>query len=104
MCSSALKGSRVERRHYAKCAESDSVEIGWALRIKVEVIDMPETIGRGDPLYLFLCHLEWHRTGNVAAYQELLAALEDTDRDLCVVAEVLLQGSPQSPKPGKALD
>ena len=72
------------------------------LRSRVEVIDMPETIGRGDPLYLFLCHLEWHRTGNVAAYQELLAALEDTDRDLCVVAEVLLQDSPH-PEPTSAI-
>jgi hypothetical protein len=68
------------------------------LRSSVEVIDMPKTIGHGDPLYLFLCHLEWRRTGNVAAYQELLAALEDTDRDLCVVAEVLLQDSPH-PEP-----
>jgi hypothetical protein len=62
------------------------------------VIDMPETIGRCDSLYLFLCHLEWRRTGNVAAYQELLAALVDTDRNLCVVAEVLLQDSPR-PEP-----
>ena len=54
---------------------------------------MPETIGRGDPLYLFLGHLRWRRTGNVAAYQELLAALDDSDPNLRLVAEVLLQDS-----------
>ena len=54
---------------------------------------MPETMGHGDLLYLFLCHLEWRRTGNVAAYQELLAALDDSDANLRLVAEVLLQDS-----------
>jgi len=51
---------------------------------------MPETIGRRDSLYLFMCHLEWHRTGNVAAREELVAALGDTDPDIRIVAEVLL--------------
>jgi len=58
---------------------------------------MPETIGRRDSLYLFMCHLEWHRTGNVAAHEELLAALGDSDPDIRVVAEVLLhRDSPRS--------
>jgi hypothetical protein len=51
---------------------------------------MPETIARRDPLYLFMCHLQWHHTGNVAAHEELLAALDDTDPDIRIVAEVLL--------------
>jgi hypothetical protein len=96
MCSSTLKGSSVVATQSVRRA-TRSKSVG-ALRIKVEVIDMPETIGRGDPLYLFLCHPEWRRTGNVAAYQELLAVLADTDPNLCVVAEVLLQDSPR-PEP-----
>jgi hypothetical protein len=59
---------------------------------------MPETIGDGDPLYLFLCHLEWRRTRNPAAYQELLAARDDTDPDIRVVAEVLLDQDSQRPE------
>jgi hypothetical protein len=50
-----------------------------------------------DPLYLFTCHLEWHRRQNVAAYEELLAALDDSDEKIRIVAEVLLQRS--SPRP-----
>ena len=52
---------------------------------------MSETSGRGDPLYLFFCHLEWHRKNNLAAYDELLAALDDSDPDIRSVAEVLLR-------------
>lgn len=51
-----------------------------------------------DPLYLFTCHLEWHRRQNIAAYEELLAALDDSDENIRIVAEVLLQRS--SPRPG----
>ena len=60
---------------------------------------MSETIGRGDPLYLFLCHLEWRRTRNLAAYHELLAALDDTDTDIRVLAEALLHRNSQRPEP-----
>jgi hypothetical protein len=62
-----------------------------------EVIDMSEPIGHYDPLYLFFCHLEWHRTRNLPAYQELLAALESSDPDIRTVAEVLLHRD--SPRP-----
>jgi hypothetical protein len=58
---------------------------------------MSETSGHGDPLYLCLCHLEWRRTRNSAAYQELLAALDDTDADIRVLAEALLHRN--SPRP-----
>jgi hypothetical protein len=51
---------------------------------------MSENVGRRDPLYLFACHLEWHRRRNRAANQELLAALEDPDADVRCVAEALL--------------
>jgi len=54
---------------------------------------MSEKIEHRDPLYLFLCHLEWHTRGNLGAYQELLAALDDNDYSIRMVAEVLLHRS-----------
>jgi hypothetical protein len=57
---------------------------------KSEFIEMLENVGRRDPLYLFACHLEWRHKRNLAAYQELLAALDDVDCDIRAVAEVLL--------------
>jgi len=64
-----------------------------------EVIDMGDNVAHGDPLYLFACHLEWHRKGNLAAYQELLRALNDTDEEIRIVAESLLERtSPRAPQ------
>jgi hypothetical protein len=57
---------------------------------------MSENAVKRDPLYVFACHLEWRMRRNVAAYQELLAALDDGDPDVRCVAEVLLDQS--SPK------
>ena len=53
-----------------------------------------------DPLYLFACHLEWRNEGNLRAFQELLAALDDPDEEIRLVAECLLGGS--SPRPRHA--
>ena len=41
-----------------------------------------------DPLYLFLCHLEWRNRHNLAAYNELVAALDD--------GEPAIQSSPRT--------
>jgi hypothetical protein len=46
---------------------------------------------------LFACHLEWRTKRNLAAYQELLAALDDHNDDIRRLAESLLQRS--SPRP-----
>jgi len=51
---------------------------------------MSTNIADRDPLYLFACHLEWRSRGNLAAYAELLAALDDSDCDIRTIAEVLL--------------
>ena len=59
--------------------------------------DMSEKIGHRDALYLFACHLEWLTERNLAAYQELLAALDDPDGDIRRLAEYLLHRS--SPRP-----
>ena len=53
---------------------------------------------RRDPLYLFACHLEWWHKGKLEAYQELVAALDDDDEDIRIVAEKLLhRPSPRPP-------
>ena len=54
---------------------------------------MSKNAGHRDPLYLFICHLEWHRRRNLAAYQDLVAALDDRDSDVRSVAEALLHRS-----------
>jgi len=59
---------------------------------------MLEKIGHRDALYLFGCHLEWHTKRNLAAYMELLAALDDPDGDIRHLAESLLQRSSPRPK------
>jgi hypothetical protein len=64
---------------------------------RIALADMPEKIGHRDALYLFACHLEWHNRRDLAAYQELLAALDDHDADIRCVAEALLHRS--SPRP-----
>jgi hypothetical protein len=50
-----------------------------------------------DPLYLFACHVLWHRERNLKAYQELVAALDDCDPKIRAVAEDLLPRA--SPRP-----
>jgi ABC-type histidine transport system ATPase subunit len=49
-------------------------------------------------LYLFACHLEWKGRQNVEAYQELIAALDDTEERIRVVAEMLLHRSSPHPQ------
>ena len=58
---------------------------------------MSEKIGHRDALYLFACHLEWLTKRNLAAYDELLAALGDHEREIRSLAGVLLQRT--SPRP-----
>lgn len=45
------------------------------------------------PLYLFACYLEWCKNGRLDAYQELVAALDDPDEQVRVIAENLLHRS-----------
>ncbi len=52
---------------------------------------------RRDPLYLFVCHLEWRSRRNLEALEELVAALDDHDSDIRHLAELLLHRS--SPRP-----
>ena len=52
---------------------------------------------RPTPLYLFACHLEWRNRRNLEAHEELVAALDDHDRDIRQLAELLWHRS--SPRP-----
>ena len=49
-----------------------------------------------DPLYLFLCHLEWRNRHNLAAYNELVAALDDGEPAIRELAQDLIHR--QSPR------
>lgn len=44
-----------------------------------------------DPLFLFLCQLEWRERHDVSAYQELVAALDDANEEIRALAEDLLR-------------
>jgi len=59
---------------------------------------MSEKIGHRDILYLFACQLEWHTERRLAAYHELIAALDDQDGDIRCLAEVLLHRGPPRPE------
>jgi len=66
-----------------------------------ELHDPHFTAAARDPLYLFACHLAWQQNGDVKAYQELVAALDDRNPDILKVAENLLHRP--SPWPGPEL-
>lgn len=54
-----------------------------------------------DPLYIFLCCALWRREANLKAYQELVAALDDSDPDIRALAGDLLHRL--SPRPQRVL-
>jgi hypothetical protein len=49
--------------------------------------------GNYDPLYLFACHLESRHWRNLGGHQALVAALDDSDQRIRVIAEMLLHRS-----------
>jgi hypothetical protein len=55
-----------------------------------------------DPLYLFLCHLEWRKHRHVAEYNQLLAALHDVDPAIRQLAKSLLQRTSARPRDREA--
>lgn len=67
---------------------------------RIDQADMSENIGHRDALYLFACHFEWRTRRNLAAYQELLAALDDHDRYIRSLVEAPLHRT--SPRPVRA--
>ena len=65
---------------------------------RIDLTDISAKIRHREALYLFACHLEWHTQRNLAAYHELIAALDDQDGDTRYLAESLLQRSSPRPK------
>ena len=66
---------------------------------------LPEASGIArtqDPLYLFACHLEWHHRRNLSAYQALVAALDDSEKRIREVAEMLLHRISPRPQRGRS--
>jgi hypothetical protein len=55
------------------------------------------TAGHRDPLYLFVCHVEWSHRQSLGAHQELVAALDDSDQAIRAMAEMMLHR--YSPRP-----
>ena len=64
--------------------------------------EMSESTEHREPLYLFVCYLEWRINGNLAAYHELVAALDDCDCDIRNLSELLLHR--HSPRPDKKVE
>jgi hypothetical protein len=73
-----------------------SHHVACDLMVGTQQVAVSDTAAR-DPLYLFACHLEWRDRANLAAYQELMAALDDTDESVRSVAEALIHRL--SPRP-----
>ncbi len=57
-----------------------------------------EKMSDRDPLYLLLCQLEWRYHQNLAAYGELVAALDDRDPIIRELAQILLHRVSPRPK------
>jgi hypothetical protein len=55
-----------------------------------------------DPLYLFLCHLEWRKYRHVAEYNQLLAALDEANPAVRQLAQSLIQPSSRRPRDREA--
>ena len=69
------------------------------MNCETSAAEMSDNAGQPDPLYLFACHLEWDKRGNVAAYKELVSALRHPDSDIRLLAQVLLSRSSPRPQP-----
>ena len=59
-----------------------------------EITEKTETC---DALYLFACHVEWCTKQRLVEYNELLAAMDDHDCDIRVLAEELATRSSSRP-------
>ena len=65
---------------------------------RIALTAMSKRVGHRNASYLSACHLEWRTKRNLAAYRELLAALDDHDGDIRGLAESLLHRSSPRPK------
>ena len=91
------QGKQEARENVSMGAVSGGLACTW---LSEQSLSEASTIaGTQDPLYLFACHLEWHHRRNLAAYQALVAALDDSEKRIREIAEMLLHRS--SPRPDR---
>ena len=89
------QGKQKARENVSMGAVSSGLAYTW---LSEQSLSEASTIARTqDPLYLFACHLEWHHWRNLAAYQALVAALDDSEKGTREIAEMLLHRI--SPRP-----
>lgn len=53
---------------------------------------------RPDGTYLFACHLQWDKYGDLKAYEVLISALDSGDEETRATAEALLHRKSPRPK------
>jgi hypothetical protein len=51
-----------------------------------------------DATYLFACHLQWEKYGDLKAYEVLISALDSNDEEARAVAQTLLRRKSPRPK------
>ena len=61
------------------------------------VIETMTIAGNHDPLCLFACHLDWQYRGNLAVYQGLVSALDDSNNRIREIAEMLVHRTSARP-------
>jgi hypothetical protein len=79
--------------------EEESLNAAASGLMRSGLLDRSNTVGHRDPLYLFVCHLEWSRRRNLLAHQELVAALDDSDQAIRALAEMMLHRYSPRPRP-----
>ncbi|HXO33775.1 MAG TPA: hypothetical protein VN901_15605, partial [Candidatus Acidoferrales bacterium] len=89
------QGKQEARENVSMSAVSNGVAYTW---LSEQSLPEASTVARTqDPLYLFACHLEWRHWRNFAAYEALVAALDDSEKRIRKIAEMLLHRI--SPRP-----
>jgi hypothetical protein len=88
------QGKQEARENVSMGAVSSGLAYPWSEQSLPEASIVART---QDPLYLFACHLEWHHWRNFAAYEALVAALDDSEKRIREIAEMLLHRI--SPRP-----
>jgi hypothetical protein len=89
------EGKQEARENVSMGAVSSGLAYTW---LSEQSIPEASTVaGTRDPLYLFACHLEWHHRRNFAAYEALVAALDDSEKRIREIVEMLLHRSPTRP-------
>jgi hypothetical protein len=98
-CSTARTAWLIMRTQGKRDVVREDVSLGKVGRVLARTgLSKRSTIPRNhDPLYLFACHLDWQYRRNLAAYQRLVSALDDSDIRIREIAEMLVHRSSLRP-------